>query len=82
MMEHACPAVRSGPPGERNHADYPNLQWVISLTAQAAPAMRRHASAQARQACAHAWQWSIGCLPHSSPHAVSARTPGRKTRAT
>jgi hypothetical protein len=32
----------------------------------------RQASAQRRQACAQAWQWSIWCLPHSSAQAVQA----------
>lgn len=39
LMEQTCPALGSAPPGQRNHADFPDLQWVISIGGHAPPGM-------------------------------------------
>lgn len=40
--------------------------------------MRSHSAAQARQASAHFWQWSIWCWPHSSAQALQISTQRRQ----
>lgn len=37
MVEHLCPALQSGPPGDVSHADFPDLRWLISLGERSMP---------------------------------------------
>ena len=37
MIEQLCPALRSGPPGDISHADFPDLRWLISLGERSMP---------------------------------------------